>query len=188
MALGQIGTAACKTRRSVALLPTTSELPGDGWTVLAQRTWRTGRLGPRFEAGNRAAAAGSVTAWRSFENAARTRWLWVQIIPMASEVDAQIALEKSSESGMRNRRAEVTLVEELEVPSPSIPGIGARWALEHHVSSPNGERVNLLMGGSVGRVVFRLQASGWIDWSWDEVGAVAEVVVARIGAAELNGS
>jgi hypothetical protein len=107
---------------------------------------------------------------------------------MPSEDDALIALEKSSESGMRNQRARVTLVKEQQTQAPSVPGIAASWALEHYVSSAHGEHVNRLMGASTGLVVFRLQASGWVDWSWDEVGSVAEAVVSRIRAAEVNRS
>jgi hypothetical protein len=170
------------------MLPLATDLPGEGWRVTRQRTWRTGRLGPRSDTGDRAAAAGCVTAWRSFENAAHDQWLWVQINPMATEDDARISLEISSKSGMRNPRAKATFLKEVRRQAPSVPGIDSSWALEHHVSSSRGQHVIKLMGASVGRIVFRLQGSGWTDWTWDEVGVVAEAVASRIGSAGGDGS
>ena len=48
------------------------DLPGSGWRVRDERTWRTGVGGDEAWAG-RAREMKSVTAWRSFENAHRWR-------------------------------------------------------------------------------------------------------------------
>jgi hypothetical protein len=99
---------------------------------------------------------------------------------MTTPDDARTALIHASERGIRNPRAEVTFIGESQVDAPTLAGVAASWALEHKVTGSGGEHVVQLMGASVGRVVFVLQASGWVDWSWDEVQTVAQAVALRI--------
>jgi hypothetical protein len=182
--LAKVGQRRSETKRSLAMLPTVEDLPADGWKVLGQRTWRTGKLGLRSEVRSRAAAIGAVTAWRSFENGNRTRWIWAQINPLASHDDALVALGEASEQGMRNPKAKVTLTAEMQVEAPAVPGIETSWALEQHTSGSRGQHVGRVYGACVGRIIFTLAASGWMDWSWTEVAEVAGVIGGR--AASLD--
>jgi hypothetical protein len=80
--------------RSLKILPSTADMPGDGWRLLDERTFRTGRMGRATEYGKRARKLGSLTAIRSFEQKAN-RWLWAEVIPLANEEDAAAALNEA---------------------------------------------------------------------------------------------
>src|ERR1700734_3527330 len=79
--------------RSLKMLPSTADMPGERWRLLDERTFRTGRMGRVTEYGKRARELRSVTAFRSFEQA-DDRWLWAEVIPLANEEDATTALEE----------------------------------------------------------------------------------------------
>jgi hypothetical protein len=182
--LAKVGQRRSEARRSLAMLPTVEDLPADGWKVLDQHTWRTGKLGPRSEVKKRAAAQGAVTAWRSFENGGRSRWLWAQIIPLITHDDALVAMSEAKAGGMRNPNAGVTVAGETEVEAPAVSGVVASWALDQHTSDAKGQHIARLFGACIGRVVFILAASGWTDWSWAEVAAVAESTGKRLRSVE----
>jgi hypothetical protein len=185
----KVGQRRIATHYAVGMLTRLEDLPADEWSILGQRTWRTGKLGHRSDEGDRAAEMGTVTAVRSFQNSSHTRWFMTKVVPMATTDDAQLVLERASQSGMKNPRAKVALLRELRTQAPVVLGVSASWALEHHVFNPErGEHVVQLMGATVGKVVLTLQASGWTDWSWSEVSAVAETAVRRINAAQEGAS
>jgi hypothetical protein len=125
------------------MLPTVEDLPADGWKVLDQRTWRTGKMGPRSEVKKRAGSKGAVTAWRSFEHSGRSQWLWAQIIPLTSHDDALVALDEAMKQGTRNPNAEVKVTGETQVEPPTVPAAASSWALEQHTSDSKGSHTAL---------------------------------------------
>ena len=64
-----------------------ADLPGEGWTVMDQRTWRTGVL-PTTDWQRQARIAGCIPAWRLFEQTGAKRWPWIQAAPVADAASA----------------------------------------------------------------------------------------------------
>lgn len=93
------------------------ELPGAGWKVLDQRTWRTG-VGGGAPWQSRAWAAKSVTAWRSFEQPSTGRGLWIQATPLASSEDCADAIADLPGKSVANLRFKGELVEQHDVAVP----------------------------------------------------------------------
>jgi hypothetical protein len=160
-------------RQVLARVVTADDLPGGGWSVADERTWRTGVSRPATEWGKRARAAGSVTAWRSFKAVAARRWCWVQVVPLVSESDALSALEGIGDRLLRNLRAAVTVLREHDVDIEAFPGAGRVWAHEYHTVGPDGEGVARMLAAACGSYVIVVSASGSPEWAWDSVVTVA---------------
>jgi hypothetical protein len=157
-------------------------LPGAGWTTTDQRTWRTG-VDATTDWQRRANAAGSVTAWRSFERAGHDRWLWIQVTPLADVADAASAFSDAPERMLRNKRAVVRLVDEREVPPPAALSSETAWALEQRAEGKVGESLGLLLIAVFGRNLITVAGSGvGRQWSWDEIGQLASRQATRLTA------
>src|SRR5258707_10137309 len=111
-------------RQVLARVVTVGDLAGGGGSVIDERTWRSGVSVPATEWGKRARAAGSVTAWRSFEAVAARQWCWVQVMPLVSQPDALSALEGIGDRLLRNLRAAVTLLPPHDEDIEAFPGAG----------------------------------------------------------------
>ena len=148
-----------------------SDLPGWGWEVVDQRTWRTGRQQPQDPWARRAAVAGSVTAWRSFRSS--DRWLWTQLVPTVSVADSQSALESVPAQALRNLRAKGTVEAESEATGIAVEGADATWAREQRTSGHRAAGPTLLLAWTVGTDLVISAASGHPAWDWDELTAIA---------------
>ena len=179
MVLRRLGFVAAQmsagpgARRALARVVTAGDLPGGGWSVLDERTWRTGMSGPATGWGRRARAEGSVTAWRSFKAAPAKRWCWVQVVPLVSEADALSALDEVGDRGIRNLRARVTVVREHDADIGAFPGAGKVRAHEQHTTGPDGEGAALMLAAACGRYMIVVSGSGAPEWTWDEMVPVA---------------
>jgi hypothetical protein len=160
-------------RQALARVVTADDLPGDGWRVLDERTWRTGMSGPATGWSRRARAAGSVTAWRSFEAVPMRRWCWVQVVPLVSEADALSALGGVGNRGIRNLHARVTVVREHDVDIGAFPWAGKVWAHEQHTTEPDGSGVALMLAAVCGAYMIVVSGAGAPEWTWDEMVPVA---------------
>ncbi len=160
-------------RQVLARVLTIDDLPGGGWSVIDERTWRTGVSGPATEWGKRARAAGSVTAWRSFEAVAARQWCWVQVVPLEFELDALSALEGVGDRALRNLRSKVTVLRERDVDIEAFPAAGRVWAHEQHTSGPGGEGVTKMLAAACGAYLIVVSASGSAAWAWDSVVSIA---------------
>ena len=186
-AAAQLGRKA-GARERLACLLTVLDLPGAGWRVLDERTWRTGVAGPVTPWGGRARAAGSVTAWRSFQDAAGRRWVWVQVMPLVSAQDALEALGGIGDRLLGNARATVKLVREADVEVAPFAGASAVWAHEQHTAGPGGEGVSLLLAGVVAVSVVVVCASGSPAWDWRAVSELAARQADHLAAGEGSGA
>jgi hypothetical protein len=178
-AVAQIG-ARRGGRQSLALLPTEAELPGTGWRMLDERCWRTGATAHEpWE--RRARALGCVSAWRSFEQRPAGRWLWTQIVPLASDEDGVEALKVLPSRLMANWRAHVTVTSRREVDGLDVPGTQAVWAEEHTTAGEAGTGVARMLAWVADSAVAALSFASVdpIAWSWDEVTALATAQAAR---------
>jgi hypothetical protein len=158
-----------------------SDLPGDSWRQLDERTWRAGEADPDIGWAQRAKQAGSVTAWRSFEQPAASRWLWIQMSPLASPDDADAALDDVPGRMLKNHRAEVEVVSEQEISPPSVPHASRVWAYTQETRGRRGSGEALYLATRVDDVLAVTAASGQDGgWSWPDVIAIATLQCTRI--------
>ena len=179
MALKRLGLVAAQlmpkpgARQVLARVVTVDDLPGGGWSVIDERTWRTAVSVPATSWGKRARAAVSVSAWRSFQAVAARQWCWVQVIPLVSDRDALSTLKGIGDRLLDNLRAEVRLLREHDVDIEAFPGAGRVWAHEQHTVGPDGEGVARMLAAACGAYVIVVCASGSPEWAWDSVVSVA---------------
>jgi len=167
--LGQLGSKPGADQTLLRLLDA-PDLPGAGWRVVDERTWRTGSQRRQEAWVRRARQVGSVTGWRSFRGG--DRWLWVQLVPLASADDGPDALRSVPGGLLRNLRSKVVVESEAEVPSLVVPGAEITWARGQRTSGqPSGTTLMLAWTAQSDLVVSA--ASGTPDWSWDELTAIA---------------
>jgi hypothetical protein len=166
-AAAQIG-AKDRSSATAALL-TPADLPGEGWRILDERVWRT------------KGAARTVTAWRSFEQIGRERWLWTQATPFPSSDEAVERLAAVPERLMRNFRADVRVTATVEPEPPTMPDVKHVWAREEATVGPRGEGIALYVAWVYGNVVSVLACSGSRDsWQWIDVASLAAAQTDRI--------
>jgi hypothetical protein len=155
------------------------DLPGGTWRKLDQRTWRTGVIAST-PWGDRAREAGSVTAWRSFQDQAARRWVWLQVMPLASALDARTALREVGDRQLRNLRATVRVVDESDIDIEPFVGASAVWAHEYHTVGPDGHGTALLLAGAVEDFVVIVCATGQPAWDWPSVSDLAAMQARRL--------
>lgn len=80
---------------------------------------------------------------RSFRTT--NRWLWTQLVPLASAADSQAALRAVPASFLKNRRAKVVLESESETPGIVVEGADATWAHEQRTSGHGAASTTLLL-------------------------------------------
>ena len=166
------------SKQNLQMLVTEAEIPGEGWTVIDQRTWRTGVTTPSAAWVARARAVGSITGWRSFQS--RNRYLWVQMVPTDSAEDAVEVLHALPGRGLRNRRAQVRVEAEREVTPPAIEGADHTWAQEQDTAGHPLAGVTRMLAWTIGNRIFCMAASGQPDWAWDELAVIATRQNSRI--------
>jgi hypothetical protein len=156
-------------------------LPGERWAVIDQRIWRTGQTSNPSEAAIRARAAGSITAWRSFEQKDLSRWLWTQVTPMVTEEDAQAFIADMPNRLLKNLRSKVVVTSEHAVENVEIPGADGVWCYEQATTGKLGDSMTMYGAARVGALVFALGASSLVGgWDWHAVTAVAAVQAERL--------
>ena len=178
-ALAQVGRKTGGAEALAQMLEP-QDLPGQGWTIIDQRTWRTGS-DATTDWQRRAKAAGCVTAWRSFEQTGGARWLWIQTTPVVDAADAVSALTDLPDRMLRNLGAKVRVVDEREVLPPAPLTLDTAWALEQRVEGNIGESINLMLIWAAARNVIALAASSLgLPWTWDQVSELAQRQATRL--------
>lgn len=165
----------------LAMLVEPNDLPGERWAVIDQRTWRTGQTPNPSEAAIRAREAGSVTAWRSFEQKGASRWLWVQVTPTVSEEDARAFIADMPNRFLKNLHAKAVVTSEHAVEDVEIPGADDVWCFEQATTGKDGDSIAMYAAGRVGPLVFAVAASS-LDggWDWQAVTAVVAKQAERL--------
>jgi hypothetical protein len=174
-AFAQIGNKSAK-RWSESVLLDSDELPGGGWTLKVQRTWRNGvLLGRRSsQIGRRAYHAGTFIAIRSFEQEFPSRWLMIEVVPAASAVDAEMVLPELQEFIAPSLGSALT-ISEYQVRDVEVPGIINPWTYEAITAGIHGPNYFRYIAGRVRNVVFLVGCAGHGDlWSWLELAEIAK--------------
>jgi len=177
----QIGPKPGK-KRSLTMLLDLSELPGDDWKMLDQRTWRTGIATPIPDWTKRANEAGSVTAWRSFgQKTGPSQTIWTQVTPFVSADDAQSALTDTPKNMMRNLWAEVSPTSERVIEDYSIPDVTSQWFYEQEALSSEGASTSRFVAATVAEWLFVVACAG-LDgtWIWADVITLASTQARKI--------
>jgi hypothetical protein len=178
--VGQFGDRALKEQARDLLLGS-SDLDGT-WTVLGERSWRTGVAGGRNEIARRARRAGTFTAHRAFKRGP-DRGLFLQVICYATPGDAAARLPDVF-SRLIYAKPERKL--HARAGSENPEGFSKEWQTRELVSqTKKGLISQKLIAGGVSSVVFMVSVSGYDDgsWEWEDVGLIATAQAARIQAA-----
>lgn len=179
--LAQIGPRAAR-RDSLAMLLEAAQLPGTGWTVLDERSWRTGFMSKPTEAARRARRARTFSAIRSFELGTESRWVWIEVMPFAAPADAEAVLPSLPALFVSNPRAKVTVTGERRLEPDEIAEMADYpFVYEQATTGEHGPSAARYAAGTVEHVVFVVATSGYGEgWSWAEVASVAASQADRI--------
>lgn len=175
----RLGRSPAK-RDALARLLRAGDLPGAGWKPMSQRTWPTGAKGPDTEWGARARAAGSLTAWRSFQNRSVRQWLWLQMAPLVSIQDAHAEFEQIKERGLRHQGARVKVRSERDVMVEPFAGSSKIWAFEQRITGLGGPGENKLLVAAVNSTVIVVCSTGAPVVNWQSMAALAAKLGQRV--------
>ena len=180
--LGQQGRWS-ERRISLSLPLKLEELPGDGWSMSGESSWRPG-IGSKDEVTSRVWRSGAYTTVRFFEQLAASRSLWIQVLPYVSELDAGTRVSVLQNRVMNNPGRTVT--EERNFAEKSIAGVSHSTVFEQFSTGRAGSGLGKYAGGSQGRFVFIVACvaigEGRLSeiWSWPEVISLAELQASKI--------
>jgi len=177
------------SERSLKMLPLPSDLPGEGWQQVRERTWSTARF--RSDSGwvKRAGLIKSVTGTRWFTNPQLHCKLTLSVYPLASDEDALAAVCEGP--SLRSTLAK-PIGDERVVEDVVIPASPATWASEQRIEPCNGEpTVTRFLRGCAGPVLFSVVGAGCqhqpdVPPSWADMVQIGQAVSARI-AQQVNG-
>jgi hypothetical protein len=186
---------------STSMLLQTGDLPGMGWRVCSDRTWRVGttpgppleseemyqvRLSNENERAVRARAAGGFIALRSFKLAKTPKSLMSQIFPYSSTDDAEAATSDRF-AVIRDRKIDGIVVSEERTIDGEVIGGNRTIYFERFHTHDGDPCVARSIIGSVDRVGFIITGSERPDgWTWIELTAVAHEQAKRIQKKLIN--
>jgi hypothetical protein len=159
-----------------------ADLPGEGWSEVAHRSWRTGKAGMKNERRQRAKKVGAYTELTTYWNAATQRNVAARISPMASDADAEEEVPLWRLYLMVRPKIVATISEEIEVEEITLPHSPNAIITERTISGADGGRTMMRMvRGNVGRVLYVVGCGAQGEfWPWDEVIDVASLQVVKI--------
>jgi hypothetical protein len=172
----QIGTKAAREYPTSMLLES-SELPSDSWKILDERKLRIGFSGHLNEATRRARHAGRFLAIRSFEHLDRSRWLWVEVIPLVSEEDAQSMLCDLESRFLPNPRAKTKIIGSRKLDTKVVPDI-SHYPFAYEQSGVNKQVLvtTRYLAGTIYHVIFIVACTAFDGgWRWSQVASVARL-------------
>jgi hypothetical protein len=169
----------------LAALIEANDIPGGGWVRKAQRSWRTGTVGTPSEEATRAAAVGSITAWKAFEQRSESRWAWLEVIPFVSSQDAASALPHLMDKSIAN--PSVRIEHESPVDDVALPPELAARAYEQQTDGPAGPGNVKYMFAQVGKYALIVNCSASVKnaWQWSEVATIGTLQRAKLATLGL---
>jgi hypothetical protein len=119
-------------------------------------------------------------AIRSFTNPESTRWLWIEVLPLASTTDAQLMVPELHRGFVPNP-AKVKVLHEEKVASQDVPEVAEPWFYEQRTIGRMGPGTGRFIGGNIVDVVFLVAASGRGEgWPWADVIAIASAQAVKL--------
>ena len=183
--VAEVGIRRSERRWSKSTLLNPTELPGGGWSIRSERSWRVGvgfaGARPHTDEGSRARRAGCVVAWRSFDDSTAPRWLWVEVVPLVSEADAVSYVATGLDQLVPDSRPTHKPVDLRSVEGFDITGLSHPRAWEAATTDQQGRGFARVVTGHVGHVVFICQCS-WHEngWTWQEASSVVMLQAGKI--------
>ena len=179
--MSQFGSRENK-RLSDSLAIDVHELPGTGWKLVAKRQWRTGaRSRPQNEVTQRASEIGTFSTWKSFELTVNQRWVWIEVIPVCSSLDAITLIPDLRSILVTNSKSRATLVEENQNQRTGLIFDSETWTYEQLTEGPEGTGSMRLIGSHVENVVYIVACSAFEpSWTWSEVAQIAALEASKI--------
>jgi hypothetical protein len=172
-ALAQIGRKEERVR-SLGMLLGPTDLPGKGWVLQTERSWRTGASGHATDEYRRAHRLGLYSAVRTFKQGDTSRSLLMQLMPFESQDDAASSMSQIPNRLSPNPKARVQVMQEQAVEYLDVPGVGHVWAFEQRVLGQMGPSATRYISGNVDNVVLLLQCTALGDgWPWADVMEIA---------------
>jgi hypothetical protein len=159
-----------------------ADLPNfDQWQVAGARVHPVGDDVVITNELRRARAVGGVKASRSLHNDTCTRSVLTSVTPFASPEDATSYAAKAYWAALRRAFTSHRAVTESACANPSPGKLPGAFAYEGRSIGPYGPGGERFMVGVVGNVVFLVGGSALGEqWSWDDVGVLAEKQAAKI--------
>jgi hypothetical protein len=177
--LGQIGRRSEK-KRSLAMLLTTSDLPGTGWSQIGQSGWRSGTGSVRGPVSRRAHKSGTFTALRRFRDE-ESRGLFIQVMPMPTSEDAESQVRQGRFALMSNRG--VVRLEEQEVLGVDVPGVVSSVLWEHLNTRGNVRGYQRFIYERVDNIAILISGSASGDgWAWNDLVPIATAQAMKVQA------
>lgn len=161
------------------------ELPQqERWRRADQRTYRTAYASRDTTWGANARSVRSVSVWRSFVTRRRTRYLQLNLVPLATIDDVPEAMEAARTGGLRNFRARVRIVETVDVELPTgVVGASNVRGVEQTTRGRGLDGIVRTLYFTVGRFLVTFVATGvYHTWTWDELLDLAARQAARLPA------
>ncbi len=178
--LGQLGSSA-RRRRSLNMLLPVSDLPGRGWRILGQGSWRMGIQNRRSDISLRCRKSGEFTALRRFRQEDPPRSLFVQVGTYASETDATEAVAFEPPSDRGNRWPGVTRFAEGEITDLGVPNVDDLHGWELHTQRGERRSCHRLIQGRVDMTVFAISGTAAEPgWAWEDLVPIASAQARRI--------
>jgi len=172
-----------------AMLIDQTDFPDGNWRVYRNNT---ARVGSRFfgsDASRRARKAGSISAYRCFADAAARRQTWIQIIPYATEQDAEQAVPTLLERLiLSNTSKELRITEDWKiVPEVEVIEMSHIAAWEVCFEGLQGAGSERLLAGNVANVVVVTDSlDSKSNGTWGDVAYVAARQASRVRRALLS--
>lgn len=161
------------------LLP--SELPGNGWNLKTERSWRVGKDDQRDAASLRARKSGAFAVIRTFEQVGTSRGVVLKAIPMVSPEDAQLVPPESNMTFMTAPRSHTVIEAERSIDLDLDLGLSNMKATELTVTESPKVATYKFVVGTVDRVRAAMCCSGFDEgWTWPEIQVVTTAQVRKI--------
>lgn len=175
--LGQFGDNALRAQAKAMLLDN-SDLEGD-WTMLGERSWRTGVVGQFSEIKRRARRAGTFAASRFFRRGA-SRGVMVQVICYATPGDAETRLPRALTRRVHIKaKWKLHSTADIEIPK----GFAESWRFNEIIHTTKlGLASQKIIAGVVSNVLFVVSGGDITEspFGWEDLGSIAKAQAAKI--------
>jgi hypothetical protein len=163
-------------KSSLMMVLDAADLPGDRWTQVQERSWKTGAVGPRSDKAIRAREIGSISVLRKYRLNESRDYFRVQLSPFASKADAASMVRRSHEGFLPLRPATAVVISERVLEGVNIEEVDGAWAIEQSLEEARRLGNRKLVIGSVDRFMFLIDSSAANDgWDWSDVLSIAAI-------------
>jgi len=167
-------------RRSLRMLITIADLPGDGWKLTSESGWRSGTLGRRSPVRRRAYKSGTYQVVRRFRQSDPPRSLLAEVLPTATSEDGESQVRKAR-SAIVESNSEVVRSEEKEIEGIRVPNVESSMIWETVNVRGDLRGYERIICGRVENITFMVAGAAWGEgWSWNDLIAIASAQATKV--------